>query len=221
LGFTEYGFELEDLAELFKEGQMLELKQVHSDIIHFSGEIGPLTEGDGIILTLKNRIAVIKTADCVPLFFWHENYSIGGIIHAGWQGFYKGIESKLLKLLAEKAVKLEHLYFYMGPSIEKNCYEVGRDLYEKFSGKDYRDEIFFKKNKEKFLMDIKRGIYLSLKKSGIRDERIMATNLCTYCETSRFPSYRRDKKTGNRIFNFLYLKPRSKKKICSKYFIHS
>ncbi len=36
--------------------------------------------------------------------------------------------------------------------------------------------------------------------------RIRDAGLCSYCSNGRFPSYRRDGKTGRRIFNFLLLK---------------
>lgn len=225
------GFELKDLSAFFPVEKIVELKQVHSNIIRFAGEIEPGSEGDGIILEQKNTLAVIKTADCVPLFFWRKGLApknplpgkgglVAGIVHVGWQGLQKGIEKKLLELLEKKQIPFGDLRFFMGPAIEKDCYEVGPDLYEKFSGKEYRDEIFFKKrvapaahgsiskkNQKKYLLDIKRGIFLSLIGSGIRDEQIEQTNLCTYCEKERFPSYRRERKTGLRIYNFLYLKP--------------
>lgn len=206
-GFSELGVELNTLGEFFKVERLIELKQVHSNIIHFSGEITPGANGDGIVLEQKNEMAVIKTADCVPLFFWEKNCSTGGIIHVGWQGLYKGIEKKLLELLKKRAVDFSGLRFYMGPAVEADCYEVGRDLYDKFSGKAYRDEVFHQKNGEKYRMDIKKGIAFSLKKEGIADAQIQASRLCTFCERERFPSYRRDRKTGSRIYNFLLLKP--------------
>jgi len=40
--------------------------------------------------------------------------------------------------------------------------------------------------------------------------RIHDAGLCTFCSGGRFPSYRRDGKTGRRIFNFLQLKQGSR-----------
>jgi len=206
-GFSEHGFELESLREFFKVERLVELKQMHSNMIHFSGEVKPGTEGDGIILEQKNEMAIIKTADCVPLFFRNQTYSTGGVVHVGWQGLNKGIEKKLLELLKKRAVTFSDLRFYMGPAVEADCYEVSRELYDKFSEKAYRDEVFYKKNGGKYRMDIKKGIALSLKEEGIADEQIQTSTLCTFCEKERFPSYRRDHKTGSRIYNFLLLKP--------------
>jgi YfiH family protein len=163
-----------------------------------------------------DTMAIIKTADCTPLFFWYHDdadCTIGGVVHVGWRGLLKGIEKKLLELLAVKfgTVDIRRLNIFLGPSIEKNCYPVGPDLYEMFSAKSYRDNIFspFYSKKDrviKYLLDVKKGIRLSLKESGIPDQRIQASTLCTFCEKDRFPSYRRCPTPGKRIYNFLLLK---------------
>ena len=216
LGFTEIHFSFADLSRLFSPYKLIELKQVHSDIIHVSSQIGAGCEGDGIILDQKDTMAVIKTADCTPLFFWYQgsnDCSIGGVLHIGWRGLLKGIEKKLLELLAVKSVNVDirKLNVFLGPSIEKKCYQVGPDLYEMFSPKTYRDNIFSplytKRNRiYKYLLDVKKGIRLSLKESGIPDQRIQESTLCTFCEKDRFPSHRRCPTPGKRIYNFLLLK---------------
>jgi len=210
-GFTEIGFKLNDLSTYFPTQQLLGLKQVHSNIIRFASQTEPGMKGDGIILDKPGIIAVIKTADCTPLFFWDCQYSIAGLIHIGWQGLLKGIEKKMVGLLKEKSIPLENLHFYLGPAIEKRCYEVGQELYEKFFIKFYREDIFSyksqsKKRERKYLMDVKKGISLSLQGSGVPGHRIVNPGLCTFCEAQRFPSYRRDKETASRIYNFLLLK---------------
>jgi YfiH family protein len=218
-GFTEIGFKLNDLSTYFstQAQQLLELKQVHSNIIRFASQMESGMEGDGIILDEPATMAVIKTADCIPLFFRDSHYSIGGVIHIGWQGLLKGIEKKLVVLLEkEKSIPLENLYFYLGPGIEKDCYEVGTELYEKFSSKSYRENIFFYKSflkKTKYLMDVKKSICLSLGESGISPHRITDSAFCTFCEAQRFPSYRREKGTGSRIYNFLLLKEAVERRI--------
>jgi|GEM_PF-806057 len=216
VGFTELHFSFAHLSDLFSPYKLIELKQVHSDIIHVSSQIGAGCEGDGIILDQKDTMAVIKTADCTPLFFWYHggaDCSIGGVIHIGWRGLLKGIEKKLSELLAEKfrTVDIRELNVFLGPSIEKKCYQVGPEIYEMFSSKSYRDNIFsplYKKRNSviKYLLDVKKGIRLSLKESGIPDQRIQGSTLCTFCEKDRFPSHRRCPTPGERIYNFLLLK---------------
>jgi copper oxidase (laccase) domain-containing protein len=133
------------------------------------------------------------------------------VIHIGWKGLLQGIEQKMLKLLEESPVKVEpgQLNFYLGPAIERKCYEVGHDLYEAFSIKGFRDDIFFPVRgcDRKYLLDVRKGIEFSLKEAGIEERRIAVSDLCTFCEAGRFPSYRRCPGSGERIYNFLLLKP--------------
>ena len=174
-----------------------------------------VTRGDGIFLDEMNTMAVIKTADCTPLFFWDDDYSTGGVIHIGWQGLLKGIETNLMTLLEKRHIYPGKLHFTMGPAIESKCYEVDPDLYEKFAPRWYRDMIFSPHGEKpgKYLLDIKKGISLSLQKSGVPMDRITDVEICTFCEAEQFPSYRQDKRNGftgencGRIYNFLLLKP--------------
>ena len=219
-GFTERGFTPRALAGAFPDFHLKELKQVHSDIVLFSSRIPtvqpspeePIMEGDGIILDETWTLAVIRTADCTPLFFRDRDYTVGGVVHIGWRGLYKGIEKKIPALLEERSIQPDNLHFYLGPAIEKTCYEVGPDLYEKFSIKKYRENIFSKKpgrETGKYWMDVREGISLSLEEMGVPVQRITKSGLCTFCETDRFPSYRRDKgpDDGNRrLYSFLALK---------------
>jgi YfiH family protein len=206
MGFTENGFELKDLERIFPANKLAQLKQIHSNIIVPASDVALGMEGDGLLLREKGVIAVIKTADCVPLFFWNDSYSIAGILHIGWKGLLYGIEEKLLELLSKEKFPLDQFHFATGPAIESECYEVGPDLYEAFAPKHYREDIFRSKENGKFRLDIKHGISLSLTHSGVDSRRITHSPLCTYCMFPRFPSYRRNGKTGQRIFNFIFLR---------------
>lgn len=211
MGFTELDAGLEDIAELFPGRQLVELEQIHSNLNIFSTSVvqGKETRGDGIILDSVEHVAIIKTADCTPLFFWNTNGSIGGVVHIGWKGLHQSIELKLLERLTAAGCDISHLNFFLGPAIEQSCYEVGVDLYEIFSGKSYREEIFapHPSKPKKYMMDVKRGIRLSLIKVGFSNHSISETKLCTFCQDQRFPSYRRSPDLDGRIYSFLALNP--------------
>ncbi|MGE5342134.1 MAG: polyphenol oxidase family protein [Candidatus Omnitrophota bacterium] len=162
-------------------------------------------------------MAVIETADCTPLFFWYEgkrgDMPIGGVIHVGWRGLCRGIETRMLERLEQLHLSLDfqRLHVFLGPSIAAECYEVGEDLLEQFASHAFRDEIFFKISRgdqsPHWVLDVKKGIRRSLEASGIPSWNITESPLCTFCEPERFPSYRRARGTGQRIHNFLCLRP--------------
>ncbi len=201
-GYTETGFKKEYLSEIYK-CEILDLKQIHSDIVFFSSDIRKDSEGDGIILDQHGKLIIIRTADCTPLFFFSNDFTNAGIIHIGWRGLFEGIENQIFEKIN---VPVKDINFYIGPSIESNCYEVGVDLYDKFKDKKYRDRIFTKKSNDKYFMDVNLGITLSLLEKGIKKEQMSYSNICTFCDKN-LPSYRRDR-TKERIFNFMLLKPK-------------
>jgi YfiH family protein len=202
-GFTEKSFSLPDLASYLHDVPVLQLKQIHSDTILLSDKIKSGASGDGIILNQRNRLALIKTADCIPLTFWETTSMLGGIIHVGWRGLHQKIESKLLQILDEIRIDKENLKFYIGPSIESKCYPVGPEIYELFNGYAFRDKVFQRKNRVEFHLDLKNALTLSLISSGIKPDQIFDSNICNFCESERFPSYRRGDRSGKRIYNFL------------------
>jgi YfiH family protein len=202
-GFTELDFSAAALKRFFKPQPLLFLKQIHSARIVKDSAWQAGSEGDGLILEKSGSVAVIQTADCVPLFYFADDFSFGGVIHVGWRGLWQGIEIKLLEMLPGKP---EKYIFYLGPAIEKKCYPVGEDLYRLFSEKPYGENIFFPGPVGKYLMDIKAGLIMSLLNAGIAAAQIHDCGLCTFCLKNRFPSFRRDGKTGKRIFNFFSLR---------------
>lgn len=202
-GHTASGFTSAGLQHFLTMKPLLFLKQVHGDRIISQADWRPAVEADGLILNLPGEAAVIQSADCLPLFFFNDDASRGGVIHVGWRGLQAGIEEKLVAMLGAEIGKFN---FYLGPAIEKKCYEVGEELPRLFQSKVYADKIFAPRACGKYSMDIKSGLILSLRAAGIAPERIRDSGLCTYCSERRFPSYRRDGKTGRRIFNFLMLK---------------
>ncbi len=206
-GFTESGFPAAALKRLFPSRPLLFLKQVHAERIVSDGEWRSGVEADGLILERPGVVAVVQTADCLPLFFFDDERRCGGVVHVGWRGLLQGIEEKLIERLGGG---LAAFSFYLGPAIERSCYEVGAELPELFAKKPYVNDIFTLLDGGKYSLDLKAGVKLSLVAHGVAAARIHDAGLCTSCSGGRFPSYRRDGKTGRRIFNFLQLKQGSR-----------
>jgi hypothetical protein len=202
-GYTKGHFPSSALKLVFAAMPLLFLKQVHSGRIVSPGEWHAGIEADGLLLDRRDVVAVIQTADCLPLFFFNDEGSRGGVLHVGWRGLHQGIEERLAERLGGEFRKFS---FFLGPGIEKMCYEVGEELKDLFVKKAYAKEILSISRPGRYWLDLKAGLKLSLKALGASDEKIMDSGLCTRCSVGLFPSFRRDGGTGRRIFNFLALR---------------
>ena len=120
--------------------KILGLKQEHTDTIisitteaelaNYKKQQEPIA--DAWLLGLNNLGAMILTADCVPLFLWDESGKYIGLAHCGWRGIVKKLPQKLARLIKEKD-KNAKLLAYIGPHIEKCCFEVKEDVAKNFS----------------------------------------------------------------------------------------
>ncbi len=204
-GFTESDADINDIGEYLNAEKILQLEQVHGNKIFFSNNIQEKSEGDGIILCERKILIVIRTADCVPLFFRTRDYKYAGIIHIGWRGLYLGIGQNLIDLLKRMGTGTNDLFFFTGPAIEGRCYNVQSDLVEKFRESDFIiDDLFKKIANGQYLMDLIKGITVCLKRIGVPKRNITHSDICTFCD-KRFPSYRRSDQ-AKRIFNFVLFK---------------
>lgn len=184
--------------------------QIHSDIVNEINEnnIGQKIEGDALITNLKNVPLLVFTADCVPIAIIDKKNKAIGVVHAGWRGTYDKISKKTLETMKEKYnTNFEDVVCVIGPSIGPCCYEVSKDLVEKFN-------INLTNSYEKFYI-IKEGKYYLdlwginehiLNELGISKENIINLNLCTSCNCDKFHSYRKDNKTSKRIGMVLEIK---------------
>ena len=202
-GFAETDSDINDIAAYFGVEKVLHLEQVHGGIIHFSSEIEGYPDGDGIILNEENVLAVIRTADCVPLFFWTKNCNFAGVIHIGWRGLCSKIGVNLIKMLKNRGIGPHDLSFFSGPAIEGKCYTVQKDVVDLFGDFSFSNKIF-RKTPEGYAMDVTRGIEVCLIENGVSPGNITHSGICTFCSPN-FPSYRRGDRE-KRIYNFIIRK---------------
>jgi len=207
-GYSEKKFSYAHVRRLAPGFRWLSLKHTHSAVVFAAATCKSRAAGDGLILgRADGPVAIlIRTADCVPLFFWDVGYRWAGILHVGWRGLQQGIEKKALARLEQAGIGPEQLHFFFGPAIEGKCYMVREDVYASFARHSFREKIFSPAVGGKYALDIKAGIRHSLLEAGAAAERIKDSGLCTFCLTDRFPSYRRDGPDAGRIYNFLFFR---------------
>ncbi|MGL5757124.1 MAG: peptidoglycan editing factor PgeF [Paraclostridium sp.] len=185
-------------------------KQTHSDIVNIvsKDDIGKIKEGDALVTNLKNIPLLIFVADCVPIAIMDPNKEAVALCHAGWRGTYSKISENAIKTMKKLYdTNPSELVCVLGPSIGPCCYEVSKDLIEKFNTIiTNKDEKFYIIKEDKYYLDLWKVNELVLKSCGVKEENIINLNICTSCNSDEFHSYRKHNQTTKRLGMILEIK---------------
>lgn len=99
-------------------------------------EPGVFAEGDALYTAEREVLLVVRTADCLPVFFImrdadYEPFAVG-LIHAGWRGLADGVIEATLRKACEAYGAPARLEVRIGPAIGGKVYEVGPEVAERF-----------------------------------------------------------------------------------------
>ena len=152
---------------------------------------------DAMITKVKGLGLGVVTADCIPIILYDVKNEIIGCAHAGWKGALSGIIENTIKKFREINTR-NKIFACVGPCIGKRSYEVDLKFYEKFLSKSKLNKIYFsdsKKNKK--LFNLRK--YVSDKLLNLKVE-VDHINFDTFKEKSKFFSYRRSTKLGQKDY---------------------
>lgn len=172
------------------EIQIHYLQQTHgTDVIEIVETSSEVYSGDAYFTKEFNHIMVVKTADCIPIFFWNKRNPLCGVIHSGWKGTQKQIAPKLFSYLLgqDKTIELE---LFLGPSIRQKNYEIEDDVASLFRDQ-YPESLLTSGNKFLFGNDIVLKKDLSNFSFYLED-----SNVCNR-EDNDYYSHRRKEKGRN------------------------
>lgn len=178
------------------------VRQVHEDrvILVTDPAAGEEADADALLTEKRGITLLIRTADCVPVFFFDPVRPAVGLVHAGWQGARKGIVRKMAEAFKQHFnSQPSKLRAALGPAIQKSCYEVGPEFFDYFPG-------FVEKTKEQNFFDLPAFVKQELIDAGISESFITDSGLCTACSTDRFFSARREGQSTGRFLSAIMLK---------------
>ncbi len=167
------------------------LNQTHSTVV---AEIGKPTsevlDADGVITSASNIVCSAMTADCLPVLITNTQGSQVAAVHAGWRGLAGGIVENALEKFSNDVM------LWLGPAIGPQAFEVGEDVLQAFLGYDANSDKAFVATGQpgKWWADMAMLTRLRMAKLGI--DQVFDSGLCTYQDSKRFYSYRRDGVTG-------------------------
>ena len=165
---------------------------------------------DGLVTDIKGIALFTFYADCVPLFFLDKKKQIVGVAHAGWRGTVGHIGQKMVDVMKQTFNSdPKDIIAGIGPSIGSCCYKVNRDVIDQFN-QNFDDTTKVLKKLEieddKWTLDLWEANKIILQKSGILEENIDVSELCTSCNNDEFFSYRVEDGNTGRMSAVIMLK---------------
>ena len=188
-------FSNNELNDHFVKKKSFSMNQTHSTNLKMITEEKFIYEDtDGIFSNNKNHSLIVRTADCLPIFFIHQNDNIFGVLHAGWKGLKNKIIMESANLLKNYVDDLSEMIVFIGPSISQKNYEVKNEFINYFGSS------FIKNVDDKLFCNLKEIAKSQLNEIGIT--RVIDSNQCTY-ENENYHSFRRNK-TSERMVGVIY-----------------
>lgn len=165
---------------------------------------------DGLVTDVPGLILSTFYADCVPLLFFDPIHRAIGCSHSGWRGTV-GEMGRVTVEAMEKyfGSRPEDILAAVGPSICRDCYEVGEEVAEEFENlfSGEAGEILTAKGNGKYLLDLWKANEKVLLSAGIRKEHLAVTDICTCCNSEYLFSHRASRGKRGNIGAFIMLKP--------------
>jgi hypothetical protein len=157
---------------------------------------------DAAITRLVDTVAVVMTADCLPILLSNQAGTEVAAVHAGWRGLADGVIQATLKKIQSPA---DELIAWIGPGISRQYFEVGDEVRDILLAHVKDNQQYFSANRPgHWLCDLAGLASGVLSRHGITEiDRDLG---CSYRDESRFFSYRRSATCG-RMASLIWIEP--------------
>jgi len=167
------------------------LEQTHSTRVVVLEE-GGNRSADAAITRLADTVAVVMTADCLPILLCNQAGTEVAAVHAGWRGLADGVIQATLEKIQSPA---DQLMTWIGPGISRQFFEVGDEVRDIFLAQVKDNQQYFSANRPgHWLCDLAGLATGVLSRYGVTE--IDRDPGCSYRDESRFFSYRRNTTCG-------------------------
>ncbi len=188
------------MGDLSLPAEPLWLTQTHSAQVIRASYANTDSIADACFTTRTNHVCTVMTADCLPILCCDEKGQHAAAIHAGWRGLLAGVIETTVNAMD---VDSKSLLVYLGPAISQDNFVVSEVIKDQFIALDPHTRHAFKEvSRGHFAADLYAIARMRLAKLGI--EQIFGGEFCTYDESDKFFSYRRENQTG-RMASLIWL----------------
>lgn len=181
---------------------------LHSDFLSLNkAERATRLDGiDALLTDVRGLCIGVSTADCVPVLLYdHKNKAVGAV-HAGWRGTVKRIaQTAVEKMVAEYGSSPADLVAVIGPSISREAFEVGDEVYDAFDAEGFPMPQIACRINNRWHIDLWQCNRLQLLSAGLLASNITVSGICTYFHSNDFFSARRFGINSGRIYSGIIL----------------
>jgi len=169
------------------------LNQVHGIKVVDVARVANGHEADAAICREPGVACAVMTADCLPVLFCNRAGTVVAAAHAGWRGLCHGVIEATVAAMDDAPADI---MVWLGAAIGPNAFEVGDEVRAAFIAADPEAVRAFMPGRMggKWMADLYTLARQRLARAGV--QRVFGGDCCTYTDSARFFSYRRDGKTG-------------------------
>ncbi|MEP7314321.1 MAG: peptidoglycan editing factor PgeF [Pseudomonadota bacterium] len=167
------------------------LQQVHGTAVCDLDQDSEQRTADAAVTSRTAVVCAIQTADCLPVLLATSDGSVIAAAHAGWRGLAAGVLQATVQSLRARATRATDIVAWLGPAISPAHYEVGADVREAFLQSDPGAAPGFLANaRGRWQCDLYALARRALGAAGV--DEVLGGEHCSFAETGRFFSHRRD-----------------------------
>lgn len=186
--------------------------QLPSQASEVDESVSEFPPADGLISQSKNQAVWVCTADCTPVLIADTRLGQVAAVHAGWRGTAAKIVPVALACLQAQGSQLEDIRVAMGPAIAGEMYQVDTVVAAQV-GSTVVDPHLSEQPPEviaehllqveqspliadtepgRVRLDVRRVNAMQLEQMGLLPEQVAIATHCTYQDSDKFFSYRRE-----------------------------
>jgi hypothetical protein len=178
-------------AALALPGEPCWMRQTHSARV-VTLEQDSNRDADAAITRETGRVAVVMTADCLPILLCNRSASEIAAIHVGWRGLRDGVIQSTIMAMHSAPTQL---MAWIGPGISQPNFEVGAEVYSAFIDSVAESASCFSGDRPgHWLCDLAGLAEVVLRGQGVVE--VTRSAHCSYRDAGLFYSYRREAVTG-------------------------
>jgi YfiH family protein len=164
-------------------------------------QVDGLQDVDALITNTPGITLMAKGADCPIVLLYDPNTPAVATIHSGWRGTAGDIVGATIETMtAAFGTRPDAIIAGIGPGIGPDCYEVGPEVISQIcEAMPHLPLNQFSRPTENghALLNLPQIIEVQLQCTGVT--KIEQSGLCTFSNSTRFFSHRRDGETAGRI----------------------